>query len=62
MRSARDFQSVSKALLATLASGLADHWTDAHQEAWTAAWGIIVAQIIVVAFMPSARPELQKPG
>ncbi len=44
---ARDFQSVGKALLATLASGLADHWTDAHQDAWTAVWEIIVAQVMV---------------
>lgn len=44
---ANDFQVVGKALLATLESGLADLWTNAHLKAWTAAWEIVVGQIMI---------------
>lgn len=42
----RDFDTVGDALLATLADGLADRWTPAHARAWSAAWGMIVAQVL----------------
>ncbi|WP_195820759.1 globin domain-containing protein [Roseobacter sp. MH60115] len=43
----RDFDLVGEALLATLASGLADHWTEAHLNAWAAAWQAILSHVLV---------------
>lgn len=42
-----DFMTAGKALLSTLEHGLAEQWTDAHAQAWLAAWESVTAQVLI---------------
>ncbi len=41
-----DFETVGKALIMTLESGLGDIWTKAHERAWSAAYTFVAEQMI----------------